>query len=258
MNVISSEIIMVAIAVHDDRWALGAAAAAEGVAAIRAAIEVKGSATIIVATGASQFAMLDALTEASVDWSRVRAFHLDEYVGLSETHPASFRGYLRTRFVDKVGNLGEFVAVGGDAADLDAELARLGHRISHETVDVCFAGIGENCHLAFNDPPADFVTDAPYLLVDLDEDCRRQQLGEGWFADLEAVPTRAISMSIREIMRARKLVLTVPDARKAWAVRHAVGGEVSPHYPASIVQRHPDASLHLEPDSAAELAARTA
>lgn len=236
--------------VHDTVDALGESAAAQGGDAIAAAIEKSGRATVIIATGASQFAMLDRLVARDIDWGRVTAFHLDEYVGLKATHSASFRGYLRSRFVERITGLKEFVDVGGDAADLNRELARLNCRLAGETVDVCFAGIGENCHLAFNDPPADFLSEQPYLVVELDEACRHQQLGEGWFESIEAVPRRAISMSIRQIMKSRQIILSVPDARKAQAVHDAVRGPVSNMHPASILQRHPDATLHLDPTSA--------
>lgn len=241
------------LVVHDNSGLLGRRAAEMGAAAIVDAIRNKASANVIFATGASQFEMLDALVTHDIDWSKVTVFHLDEYVGLPEDHKASFRGYLHTRLVNRVGALREFVAVNGDAPDLDAELARLNARLGRETIDVCFAGIGENCHLAFNDPPADFITEAPYIVVDLDEACRNQQLGEGWFEDLDAVPRRAISMSIRQIMKSRKIILSVPDKRKATAVRQAVEEAVSPLYPASILQRHPDAILHLDAASASAL-----
>ena len=201
--------------------------------------------------------MLDALVAMPLDFGRVTAFHLDEYVGLDDRHPASFRRYLRERVLDRVPALAELVTIGGDAPDLGVELARLGARIGGERVDACFAGIGENCHLAFNDPPADFEVEDPYIVVNLDEACRRQQLGEGWFPRLEDVPTRAVSMSIRQIMRARRLVLSVPDRRKAEAVRHALEGPVDPAFPASIVQRHADASLHFDPPAASLLSAAT-
>jgi len=242
------------VLVHDDGDALGAAAADQGRLAIAEAIERSGHANIIVATGASQFAMLDRLIGSDLDWSRVTAFHLDEYVGLPATHPASFRRYLRERVVERLPALAEFVMVDGDAPDLAAELARLNARIAGETVDVCFAGIGENCHLAFNDPPADFLTEQPYIVVDLDEACRRQQMGEGWFNSLDAVPHRAISMSIRQIMTSRQIILSVPDRRKAEAVRNAVRQPVSPLFPASILQQHPATTLHLDPASASLLA----
>lgn len=243
------------ISVHDTKSALGQSAAREGAKAINDAIARNGHATIIVATGASQFEMLEALVREPVDWSKVTAFHLDEYVGIARDHPASFRGYLQERFVVPVGTLGEFVFVDGTAADLDGELARLNERIGRETVDVCFAGIGENCHLAFNDPPADFDTNEPYLVVTLDDACRRQQMGEGWFATLEDVPEQAISMSIRQIMKSGTLILSVPDQRKAQAVANATEKPVSNLHPASIVQRHGNCSLHLDQGSASLLKA---
>ena len=242
------------ILVHSDGDELGTAAAEEGRRAIAEAIAQSGRATIIVATGASQFAMLDRLVRSDLDWSRVTAFHLDEYVGLPADHPASFRRYLRERFVDRLPALREFVMVEGDAPDLAGELARLNARIARESIDVCFAGIGENCHLAFNDPPADLETEDPYIVVELDEACRRQQMGEGWFDSLEAVPRRAISMGIRQILKSRQIILSVPDRRKAEAVRNAVQQSVSPLFPASILQQHPAATLHLDPASASLLA----
>ncbi|WDR06846.1 glucosamine-6-phosphate deaminase [Devosia rhodophyticola] len=242
------------IIAHESANELGAAAAAQGAASVAKAIEANGRAAIIVATGASQFSTLDRLVQADIDWSRVTAFHLDEYVGLPEAHPASFRRYLEERFIAHLPALGAFVKVAGDAADLEAELARLNARIANETVDVCFAGIGENCHLAFNDPPANFTVETPYIVVDLDEACRRQQMGEGWFESLDAVPERAISMSIRQIMKSREIILSVPDERKADAVHNAVDGTVSNLFPASILQHHQNASLHLDPASASRLA----
>ena len=241
-----------------DKRALGREAAAIGAAAIRAALEERGEATIVVATGASQFGTLAALTaDPGLDWSRVTAFHLDEYVGLAADHPASFRRYLRERFVEPTGGAVTFHPVAGEG-DPAAEARRLGVLIRDRPVDVCFAGIGENGHLAFNDPPADFTTDEPYLVVELDEACRRQQWGEGWFPTLDDVPRRAISMSIRQMMRSRLLVLSVPDERKARAVREALEGEVTPLYPASIVQTHPAATVLLDPPAASLLRDRPA
>ena len=240
-----------------DARAIGAAAAERGAAAIRAALAAHGEATIIVATGASQFETLGHLVKAEgIDWSKVTAFHLDEYVGLAVSHPASFRKYLAERFVAPLGGAVSFVPVEGDAADPQAEAARLGRLIAGRRIDVCFAGIGENCHLAFNDPPADFDTEEPFIVVALDEACRRQQLGEGWFPDLEAVPARAISMSIRQIMKSRLIVLSVPDRRKAEAVRAAVEGPVDPAWPASILQRHDQAVLLVDPPAASLLSSR--
>ncbi|MFV0492013.1 MAG: glucosamine-6-phosphate deaminase [Pseudorhodobacter sp.] len=241
------------IRIFDDRTELGRAAATEGAAAIRASIEEKGTATIIVATGASQFEMLTALVAEDLDWGKVTAFHLDEYIGLPETHPASFRGYLRDRFVNLVDGLGEFVPVNGDAADSTAVLASLNTRIAQEEIAVCFAGFGENCHLAFNDPPADFDAKDPYIEVALDEACRRQQMGEGWFPTLEDVPQRAISMSIPQMMKARKIVITAPDERKAKAVAAALEGPVSNLAPGSILQEHGDCSVYLDRASASLL-----
>ncbi|TPG46042.1 glucosamine-6-phosphate deaminase [Roseomonas nepalensis] len=237
-----------------DKGALGQAAATAGAETIRAALQTRGEATIVVATGASQFEMLQALTAMpNIAWDRVTAFHLDEYVGLPVTHPASFRGYLRQRFLAPLGGRPTLVEVDGEAADPAAEAARLSSLIDGRTVDVCFAGFGENCHLAFNDPPADFDAPSAYIVVELDEACRRQQLGEGWFPSLEAVPRHAISMSIPRIMQSALVVLSVPDARKAAAVRDAVQGPVTPLHPGSILQRHPKALLFVDPSAASLL-----
>jgi glucosamine-6-phosphate deaminase len=237
-----------------DKAALGAEAAKLGADAIRAAIAAKGSASIIVATGASQFEVLQNLVAAQdIDWSRVTAFHLDEYVGMDITHPASFRKYLQERFVDPLGGAVAFHPISGEG-DAAAEAERISALIAEHEIDVCFAGIGENCHLAFNDPPADFNTVKPYIVVTLDEACRRQQMGEGWFPTLDAVPEKAISMSIRQILKSKLIILSVPDARKAQAVKDAVEGVVDPMHPASIIQEHPHTVLFLDPDSASRLA----
>ena len=241
------------IHIFDSVTALGAAAAKEGAAAIRDTLARKGRAAIILATGASQFEMLDALVAEDIDWSKITVFHLDEYVGISIDHPASFRNYLRQRFVERVGTDVEFIAINGDAPNLDAEIARINDRIAREQIDVCFAGIGENCHLAFNDPPADFDTETPYLVVSLDAACRNQQMGEGWFATIDDVPQQAVSMSIKQIMKSGKLILAVPDQRKAQAVKDAVEGPVTNIHPASIVQQHPACSLYLDGPSASLL-----
>ncbi len=242
------------VVVHSDKPSLGISAAAEGGRAIRQAIAERGEANVILATGASQFEMLDALVSEEIDWSRVTVFHLDEYVGLPANHAASFRKYLRERVMARLPVRPRFIEVDGDAPDLEAEVARLGALIARHPIDVCFAGIGENGHLAFNDPPADFDTGAAYLVVELDEDCRRQQLGEGWFPTLDDVPRQAISMGVRQILKSRQIVLSVPDARKAAAVAGAVDGPVTPICPASILQRHSHTTLHLDTASAARLA----
>ncbi len=237
------------------RHDLGPRAAGAGASLIRAALADRGRANIIVATGSSQFEMLEALArEPDIRWDRVTAFHLDEYVGLPITHPASFRRYLWERFASRLPlPLAGFHLVNGDAPVPAAECDRLGTLIADHPVDVAFIGIGENGHVAFNDPPADFETSAPYIVVELDDACRRQQLGEGWFPTLNDVPRRAISMSVRQIMKSRAIVCTVPDARKAEAVRGAVIGPVTPELPASILQRHEAATLYLDSAAAALL-----
>jgi glucosamine-6-phosphate deaminase len=241
------------IRIFDTKRELGQAAADRAAAAIGEAIARTGEARVIAATGASQFEFLDALTAArGIDWGRVDMFHLDEYVGLPDTHPASFRLYLRERIVEKVKPRA-FHFLAGDAADPAAECRRVGALLNRAPVDVAFVGIGENGHLAFNDPPADFETEEPYLVVELDEACRRQQLGEGWFPGLADVPRRAISMSIRQILRSREILCVVPDARKARAVRDCLEGEVSPVHPSSILQTHPATTVYLDRDSAALL-----
>jgi glucosamine-6-phosphate deaminase len=242
-----------------DKAVLGQEAAEAGAAAIRAAIAAHGEATIIVATGASQFEMLASLARApGIDWDRVTAFHLDEYVGLPASHPASFRGYLRHRFLEPLQDRPRLVEVEGDAPDAVAEAERLSALIAGRRVDVCFAGFGENCHLAFNDPPADFRTEKSYMVVSLDEACRRQQMGEGWFPTLDAVPQRAITMTVPQIMRSALIVLSVSDARKAQAVRDAVEGPVSEQHPGSVLQQHPNTLLFLDPPAAALLQRRPA
>ena len=232
----------------------GVAAAAAGAALIRKAIKRKGRANIIVATGASQFEMLENLVKAQgIDWTRVTAFHLDEYVGIPITHAASFRKYLWERFVSRLPlPLAGFHYLNGEG-DAKAECRRVGAIIEKHPIDVCFAGIGENGHLAFNDPPADFKTSAPYLVVQLDELCRRQQMGEGWFKTLAQVPKRAISMSVRQIMKSKAIICTVPDKRKARAVKECLGGKVTPLHPASILQKHREALCFLDRSSASLL-----
>ncbi len=244
---------MIDIRILPDKRALGQAAAEEAAALLKDAIARQGQAHVVAATGASQFEFLDALTATSgLDWSKTVFFHLDEYVGVADTHPASFRRYLRERIVEKV-RPGAFHFIKGDAADPAAECRRLGALIRDRPIDVAFVGIGENGHLAFNDPPADFETREPYLVVELDEACRRQQLGEGWFKTLEDVPQRAISMSVAQILRSGRIVCVVPDARKAKAVRDSVRGGVSPLRPASALQQHGATTVYLDPDSAALL-----
>lgn len=247
---------MIEMHIAADKEALGRQAAALGAQAIRDELARSGEASIIVATGASQFEMLQHLVAAEgIDWSKVTAFHLDEYVGLTEEHPASFRRYLRLRFLAPLNNAPRFIPVDGEG-DPQAAVKELNQQIAGRRIAVCFAGIGENCHLAFNDPPADFETEEPYLVVTLDEACRRQQLGEGWFPSFEAVPQQAISMSIRQILKSELIVLSVSDERKAAAAKAALEGPVSNLSPASILQTHKRTVLFIDPP-AASLLSRT-
>jgi glucosamine-6-phosphate deaminase len=242
------------VRVFETKAEMGQAAALEAAAILREAIARKGEAHVIAATGASQFEFLDALTAMpGIDWSKVVCFHLDEYVGLPETHPASFRRYLKERLVAR-SHPGAFHFIEGDAAEPAVEARRVGRLIRTCAIDVAFVGIGENGHLAFNDPPADFETEEPYLVVTLDDACRRQQLGEGWFAGLEDVPKQAISMSVRQILKAERILCVVPDARKARAVRACLEEEVGPDRPASILRTHPRTTLFLDRASASLLA----
>lgn len=232
---------------------MGQAAAKAGAAAIKAAIAANGHANIIVATGASQLPMLAALVQAEgVEWSKVTGFHLDEYLGIDDQHPASFCGYLRDRFVQNVP-LKEFHYVNGLADNPGQECQRLGEIISSHPIDVAFIGIGENSHIAFNDPPADFETDEPYLVVHLDDACRRQQHSEGWFSTFEDVPSTAISMSPKQILKSATIICTVPDERKAQAVAASVEGDITNSVPASILQTHSDTSLYLDSAAASQL-----
>jgi glucosamine-6-phosphate deaminase len=232
---------------------LGKNAGKSGAERIRKAIHSQGFATIILATGTSQFETLKRLlAEHTIDWSKVTVFHLDEYIGLPITHPASFRKYLLERFFNLVPDLKAYHLIDGEN-DPEAECERLSMLISRHPIDVAFVGIGENGHLAFNDPPADFETEKPYLIVNLDLACRKQQLGEGWFPDLEAVPSQAISMSIRQIMKSKAVICSVPDQRKAQAVKDCVEGPVSPLYPASILQDHPACEIFLDQSSSSLL-----
>ena len=235
-----------------DKYSLGQAAADHAALSLRRTIGDRGSARIVAATGASQFEFLDALTSApGIDWSRVEVFHLDEYVGLPLTHPASFRKYLSERLIKKVG-ITRYHFLNGDG-DTQAAIAKIGSEIQSKPVDILFAGIGENGHLAFNDPPADFQVDDPYLIVTLDDVCRQQQVKEGWFPKLTDVPKKAISMSVRQILRAQEIIVVVPDARKAPAVKACLEGEISPMTPASILRNHPNVTIYLDTDSAALL-----
>ena len=237
------------LTIFPDKKSLAEAAAAQAVRIIREAIVTRGGARIIAATGASQFEFLDELTQTrDIAWERVEMFHLDEYIGISGEHPASFRRYLRERLIEKTG-IKCYHLLDGER-DPQGVIAQDAAEIRKSPIDVCFAGVGENGHLAFNDPPADFETEEVYIIVELDEACRRQQLGEGWFANLDEVPRRAISMTVRQILKSKQVICVVPDARKADAVGMCFQGEISPMAPASILRTHENAVVYLDKDSA--------
>ncbi len=239
--------------IYKTKQEMGAAAGTHAAEAIKQAIEEKGRANVILATGTSQFETIKSLTGSGIDFSKVTMFHLDEYIGLPADHPASFRKYLKERFVDKVPALKAVHFVEGDADNPQQECRRLGDIIAKNPIDAALIGIGENGHLAFNDPPADFETEEPYIIVELDERCRGQQLGEGWFETLEQVPRRAISMSIRQIMKSACLIVSVPEKRKAEAVKNALEGKITNMCPASILQKHPNCKIFLDADAASLL-----
>ena len=240
------------IKIYGDKTSLGRAAAEQAAVSLGKAIEESGRARIVAATGASQFEFLDALTAMpAIEWPRVEMFHLDEYIGLPASHPASFRKYLLERLINKTG-ITKYHFLDGEG-DVPAVVRRVSAELTAAPIDVAFVGIGENGHLAFNDPPADFQTEEPYIIVDLDEPCRRQQVGEGWFANLSEVPKRAMSMSVRQILKAREILCVVPDARKAQAVKSCVEGEVNPLAPASILRTHPNTTVFLDKPSSALL-----
>jgi glucosamine-6-phosphate deaminase len=240
------------INISDGPERLGRLAGKKAADIIRLTIEAKGAASIILATGTSQFQTLQYLVnDERIDWDKVTMFHLDEYIGLSEGHPASFRKYLKERFISKV-NISKYHLINGET-DEQKECERLGTLIRQNPVDVALVGIGENGHLGFNDPPADFETESPYIVVTLDDACRKQQLGEGWFKSLAEVPKHAISMSVKQIMKSKSVVCSVPDERKALAVRNTLEHTIDKMFPASILQQHPQCYLYLDKASASHL-----
>jgi glucosamine-6-phosphate deaminase len=246
----------VEIRLFPDKRTLASAAADRAATIIRNSIAQRGLARIIAATGASQFEFLEALTSLpQIEWGRVEMFHLDEYVGIPETHPASFCKYLRERLIDKAG-VGKYHLLNG-MSDPAAVIREVGQELRRAPIDVAFVGVGENGHLAFNDPPADFVTEESYAVVALDEACRRQQLNEGWFSSLEDVPKRAISMTIRQILKSREILCIVPDARKAQAVKNCFEGTIRPAAPASALQNHAATTVYLDALSSSLLSSGT-
>jgi glucosamine-6-phosphate deaminase len=243
----------VLIRVFEDRESLGRAAADHAREVIRGAIATRGYARITAATAASQREFLEALTSAAgIDWQKVEAFHLDEYAGLPLSHPGSFRSMLLNQLIKKTG-IPKYHLLEGDAPDLAAAARKASEEIASAAIDICFLGIGENGHIAFNDPPADFQTQEPYIIVNLDEACRQQQVGEAWFADIHQVPTRALSMSAQQVLKADELLAVVPDARKSLAIKNCLEGPVRPEAPASIMRRHSKATIYLDWHSASKL-----
>jgi glucosamine-6-phosphate deaminase len=237
-----------------DKTSLSKVAAEHAAEPIRRAIRDEGHARVIAATAASQFEFLDALTKMpGIDWQKVEVFHLDEYIGLPITHPGSFRKMLLDHLIKKTG-IAKYHLLDGDADPAEV-VRRVGKELTSAGIDVAFVGIGENGHLAFNDPPADFQTEEPYLLVNLDEACRQQQVGEAWFSDISQVPKQALSMSVRQVLKAKEILAVVPDSRKAQAVKACFEGEISPMAPASILRTHPSATVYLDRNSAALLSA---
>jgi glucosamine-6-phosphate deaminase len=240
----------------EDKQQMAKVAAEEAASILREAIQKNGKARIIAATGAAQFPFLDVLTRLpGIDWKRVEMFHLDEYIGIPETHPASFCRFLKERLIQRTG-ITQAHLLHGDQ-DPAVVIRETGSALASSLIDVAFVGIGENGHLAFNDPPADFETEEPYIVVDLDDACRRQQMGEGWFATLEDVPKRAISMGIRQILKAKRIICFVPDARKANAVHACFDGEITPQAPASILRTHKQTNVYLDKESSALLSEQT-
>lgn len=241
------------VRIYDSNTGLGHSAAADLAAILRQAIAARGVASIIVATGNSQLEFMRALRQRDdIEWGKVHLFHMDEYLGMSEEHPASFRRYLRQNLADHVQPLA-FHGMDGDAPDAKAEMARYAGLLEQYPADAVVMGIGENGHLAFNDPPADFATKKTVHIVDLDEACRRQQLGEGWFPTLDDVPTQALSLTVPALLAPPRLLVVVPEERKAPAVRATLEGPITPDCPASILQRQPHAVLYLDEGSASLL-----
>ncbi len=239
------------IQIESNAETAGRAAAEAAAEVMRNLLSRQQTVRFVAATGASQFEFLHHLCEApGIEWSRTEMFHLDEYVGIPESHPASFVRYLRERLVDRV-QPGAAHFLRGDADDPEAERRRLSQLIGAAPIDIAFVGIGENGHLAFNDPPADFETREPYLILELDERCRAQQVGEGWFASVAEVPPKAYTMSVQQILSSREIICTVPNRRKAEAVRNCLADdvEVSPQWPASILKTHQSCRVFLDKES---------
>ena len=238
--------------IKESQSQLGIAAGLLAGHTISRAIEINGHAHIILATGTSQFETLNQLIKEKIDWTRVSMFHLDEYIGLPESSPASFRRYLKERFIQRVAPLKEIHLINGEE-DPVKECRRLSDIIQKTTIDLALVGIGENGHLGFNDPPADFETEEPFIIVKLDEKCRKQQYDEGWFKSIGDVPGKAITMSIKQIMKSGQIICSAPENRKATAVRDCFDNGVSNLFPASILQEHTNCICFLDKSSSALL-----
>lgn len=230
---------------------LGTLSAIHAARAVNEAIKKEGTARILLSTGSSQFPFFREFVKAEIDWSRVEMFHLDEYVGIDESHPASFKRYLTDRFVSKV-NLGKVHLIEGKR-NPEEQIAELTALLDEKPVDVGLIGIGENAHIAFNDPPADFEDKRAYKVVTLDERCLMQQVGEGWFKSVEETYKQAISMTCSRIMMCKTIISVVPYAVKAKAVYDTLTSELSPMVPATLLKSHPDFTLYCDADSASML-----
>ncbi len=242
--------------IFDDKISLGNAAAVHAASAIRSAIAKRGQARVVAASAASQFEFLEALTASpGIQWKQVELFHLDEYIGLPMTHPASFCNFLQERLIETTGIVHHHLLDG--SRDPGEVIRIVGEAITLAPIDIAFLGVGENGHIAFNDPPADFEIEEPYITVALDHACRMQQVGEGWFKDLGAVPTHAISMSVRQVLKAREILAVVPGARKAAAIKLCFDGPISPMAPSSILRGHSNATVYLDRQSSALLSPAT-
>ena len=237
------------IDISDNADELGMRAAGKIASLIEESINKKGKARIILSTGMSQFETLSHLITYDLPWDKVEMFHLDEYVGLDESHPASFRKYLKERFVSKVNLKAAYFVEGVDA------IPSLTRELRKEEIDIGVIGIGENGHIAFNDPPADFTTGEAYKVVTLDRRCREQQVGEGWFRTIDDVPAEAITMCVKEIMKSKHIVSAVPHEVKAEAIYNTITGRISQDVPATILKTHPDWNLFIDKDSASKLLA---
>ncbi|MCB0647112.1 MAG: 6-phosphogluconolactonase [Saprospiraceae bacterium] len=229
---------------------LGRMAGEAAISTILAAIQERGQANIVMATGTAQYATLKyMIADTRIDWSKVVMFHLDEYIGIPGDHKASFRKFLTERFLDHVSPLKKTHLING-FEDADAEIEFLNEEISKHKIDLSLIGIGENGHIAFNDPPADFETESPFIKVALDDKCRMQQVGEGWFNDLDEVPTHAISMSVRHMLKTAKIIASIPDARKALPVSDTVNKAIDPWFPSTYIRKHHDCTLYVDAFSA--------